>query len=230
MNIDLELRPIEREDLPRLRRWRNDWRIIAWTRQYDMLNEIEHERWFERQSIDHTTRMYVIVMKAAGKTEPVGVCGLTSIDWRCRRAEFSIYTGPEFHKKGIGGHALSILLSHGFDNLGLNLIYGETLAGNPGIKLYERLGFQKEGTRRQFYFKDGKAVDAHLYSITAREWHDRRNPQPVPAGGAARAEPLDGVPPAAPREGDAAPTIDVAPIAPRRRVKGARAKEADRAQ
>ncbi len=221
MNIDLSLAPIDRDDLPRLRRWRNDWRIIAWTRQYDMLNEVEHEGWFERMSIDHTTRMYKIVMKAYGETVPVGVCGLTSIDWRCRRAEFSLYVGPEWQRRGIGKMALSILLTHGFDNLGLNLIFGETFTENPGIPMYEALGFQKEGTRRQHYFKDGRFIDAHLYSITAGEWHARRNPQPsvdpVPPG------PSPVGPPA--EEPQGARIIDVALSKPSRR-KGARTEEA----
>lgn len=186
MNIDLELRPIEREDLPQLRTWRNDWRIIAWTRQYDMLNEVEHANWFERQATDPAIRMYKIVMKAAGKTVPVGVCGLTSIDYRNSRAEFSCYIGPEFHRRGLGKMALSLLLTHGFDNLGLNLIWGETLAGNPAAIMFESLGFQREGTRRSFYYKDCKRLDAHLYSITAREWHVHRTSKPsadpVPSG------------------------------------------------
>lgn len=206
MNINIELQPLERTDLARIRRWRNDWRVIAWSRQFDMLNEVEHERWFEKQATDPSLRMYKIVMKAGGTTEPVGVCGLSSLDWRNRRGEFSIYIGPEFHRKGLGRNALSVLLLHGFQNLGLNLIWGETFDGNPAAKLFESVGFKKEGTRRQFYLKEGKMIDAHLYSITAEEWHERRTSKPEsqpadPVGGPVAAEP--------PVAGG---TIDVVPI------------------
>jgi RimJ/RimL family protein N-acetyltransferase len=164
--------------LPQLLEWRNDYAIWQWTRQNDFLNEVEHADWFERQAKDASLRMYKLVLKAGGKTITVGVCGLTSVCYRNSRAEFSLYVSPAFHKKGIGRHALTLLFTHGFTNLGLNVIWGETFEGNPAAKLFENLGMVKEGTRRQFYWKNGKYIDAHLYSITKGEWHVRRDNGP----------------------------------------------------
>ena len=76
MNLTIDLAPIARADLPQLLKWRNDWRLIRWTRQADLLNEISHADWFERQARDPATRMYKLVLKSEGTTTDVGVCGM----------------------------------------------------------------------------------------------------------------------------------------------------------
>jgi UDP-4-amino-4,6-dideoxy-N-acetyl-beta-L-altrosamine N-acetyltransferase len=178
MNLKIDLLPIARSDLPTLLDWRNDYKIWQWTRQNDFINEVEHAEWFERQAKDQATRMYKIVLRAEGKTQTVGVCGLTSICYRNSRAEFSLYIAPLFQRLGLGKNALNLLFEHGFTNLGLNLIWGETFDGNPAAAMFEALGMVKEGTRRSFYWKDGKHIDAHLYSITKGEWNVRRDNGP----------------------------------------------------
>jgi ribosomal-protein-alanine N-acetyltransferase len=117
--------------------------------------------------------MYMVM---AGET-PVGVAGLTSLSFANRRAEFSLYIAPKYHRHGLGKMALRLLLLHGFSNLGLNVIYGETFDGNPAAKMFESLGFVKEGTRRDFYWKDGKWLDAHLYSLKREEWTSQASSQ-----------------------------------------------------
>lgn len=102
--------------------------------------------------------------------ELVGVCGLTDICPVNQRAEFSLYIFPEHHQQGYGSEALSCLLTHGFKNLNLNRIWGETFDQNPGAKVFERLGFRHEGKREEFYFREGRFIDAHLYSIGRKEW------------------------------------------------------------
>lgn len=161
------LERIEKQDLPQLRRWRNNYQVWKWCRQNDELHDMAHEQWFEKQASDPKISMYKIVTAAGGM---VGVCGLTDIDHINRRAEFSLYIGPEHQGKGHAKHALQTLFQHGFDNLNLNLIWGETFAGNPAEKLFHKLGMRKEGVRRQHYYRAGWYVDAILYSLLASEF------------------------------------------------------------
>lgn len=170
MNVTMNLLPIDKEHLPQLRAWRNDYSIWKWCRQNDLISDIAQQGWYERQAKDPSSKMYRIEVNAEKYTETVGVCGLTNLDFANRHAEFSIYVGPEHQKRGYGKKALSLLLSHGFQNLGLNLIWGETFDGNPALALFEAMGFRKDGMRRQFYWKDGKFIDAHLLSLTREEW------------------------------------------------------------
>ncbi len=114
--------------------------------------------------------MYKIIAENGDKVIPIGVCGLTSIDPINRRAEFSLYIDPEFQGNDLGKMSLSVLLTHGFRNLGLHLIWGEVFDGNPALQMFESLGFKKEGVRRDFYFRDGKYINAYLISMRNDEW------------------------------------------------------------
>lgn len=172
--IEITLGPLDSTDLGLIRSWRNDYNIWRWCRQVGFISDAEQIRWFNKQSEDPTIKMFKILAKTNEKAVPVGVCGLTSLDYLNRRAEFSLYTAPDVQRRGIGQHALSILLEHSFNNLGLNLIWGETFEHNPAQRMFEKLGFKREGTRRSFYFRDGRFIDAHLYSITAEEFHASR--------------------------------------------------------
>lgn len=195
MNFSLELGPLDRAYMEKIRSWRNDYAIWRWTRQCDFISDVAQEAWFERQAKDPSVKMYIIKTNFEGETKPVGVCGLTSIDQLNRRAEFSLYIAPAFQKRGLGERALRILIQHAFTNLNLRQVWGETFDGNPAAKMFERIGFKKDGTRRKFYFKDGKMHDAHLYSILAEEWADglslgggtgaEQSPAPSASSGAA---------------------------------------------
>jgi len=172
VNITLDLKPLSYVDLPQLLNWRNSYAVWQWTRQNDLINEVNHREWFQKQATDDSIKMYGIHADMPDYNGLVGVCGLTSIDYRNSRAEFSLYIGPEFRGKKLGFEGLKLLFSHGFTNLGLNLIWGETFDGNPAIRAFERLGMVKEGTRRSFYWKNGTYIDAHLYSIKREEWNN----------------------------------------------------------
>lgn len=170
MISDLSLRRIAQSDLTRLFEWRNDPRVFSTCRQNAPLHWANHVAWFERQSKDPGMSMFVVL---GDDEKAVGVTGLTDIDLVNRRAEFSLYIDPALHGKGLGTRALATLLKYGFNVLGLNVIWGETFAGNSAAKSFEKLGMVLEGTRREFYYRKGAFIDAHLYSITRAEWDKR---------------------------------------------------------
>ena len=145
--------------------WRNDYRVWKWCRQNDLLNYKNHTEWFNNIVLDQKIEMYTIC-----DGQPVGVCGLTDIDRVNQRAEFSLYIAPKAQKQGYAKAALKTLLSHGFMNQNMNVIWGETFKGNHAYGLFLKLGMKHEGTRRQFYFKEGKHIDAHLVSMTRQEF------------------------------------------------------------
>jgi RimJ/RimL family protein N-acetyltransferase len=164
----VQLGPIEAHNLDLLRSWRNMYSIWKSCRQNDLIDSLSQKRWFERISADPSIKMYEI--RVEGRDVPMGVCGLTSIDLNNRRAEFSLYIAPMHQRDGMGTRTLKTLLAHGFKTLGLNSIWGETFEGNHAITMFEKIGFKTEGTRRQFYFRDGKFLDATLVSMLASEF------------------------------------------------------------
>lgn len=101
----------------------------------------------------------------------VGVGGLTDIDHINSRAEFSLYIAPEHQQKGYGKIALKRLVEHGFNVLNLNSIWGECFDGNPAARMFESIGFKKTGTRPQFYYRDGRYINADIYTLLRAEYN-----------------------------------------------------------
>jgi RimJ/RimL family protein N-acetyltransferase len=158
---NITLHPICSTDLELLRGWRNDSSVWNWCRQFTLIDDVQQANWFERQSADRSIEMLLIKHRGSS----VGVCGLTDIDYKNRRAEFSLYIAPEYQGKGLAIPSLRSLFQYGFLELNLQRIWGECFEDNPANHIFEKLGMEKEGARRNFYFKNGGYVDAILYSI-----------------------------------------------------------------
>ena len=162
----ITLEPIDPLNSDFYRDSRNDYSIRKWCRQIGLISQSDQEHWMQKQAMDPTIQMYEVCYDGT----PVGMTGLTSIDLVHRRAEFSLWIAKEYQKCGHGKKALELIIAFGFNELGLNSIWGESFDGNPAMKMFESLGFVKEGVRRQFYFKEGKFIDAHLFSLLRSDW------------------------------------------------------------
>jgi len=170
---EINLRRIREDDLLEIFNARNDPDIYKWCRQTSPLHWNDHVRWYERQSSDPSLDMFAIehCETTFFTWELIGVTGLTSIDLQNGNAEFSCYIFPEEQGKGYAKKALKSLFNHGFNSLGLHLIWGETFDGNKALSLFmDHLGMNKDAIRREFYFRDGKWIDSILVSITSDEW------------------------------------------------------------
>jgi RimJ/RimL family protein N-acetyltransferase len=154
---------------PIIREWRNNYNIWKWCRQNDLISQDSHQKWSESLRDRSDVKMYAI----KNNITVVGVCGLTDIDRINQRAEFSLYINSDHQGQGYGKSALKTLIAHGFMSQNLNVIWGETFEGNPAYDMFLKLGMKHEGTRRQFYYKEGNFIDAHLVSITKQEYREQ---------------------------------------------------------
>ncbi len=136
-----------------------------------------HLNWYKNQVFDAKLSMFVVLDH---QSRMCGVCGLTDIDMINRRAEFSCYIDPMLQGAGLGSITLKTLFMHGFKDLGLNRIWGETFVDNPAFDLFtKRLGMEHEGSRKGYYYVDGRFVDCHLVSIDSAkflELHGTKKP------------------------------------------------------
>ena len=163
---NVTLAPIIQKQLGQMLVWRNNRKIWKWCRQNSVISEAQHMAWFNSLATRTDVKMFSILDNAG---QFVGVCGLTDINRTNSRAEFSLYIGPEHQRGGLGKKALMTLIDHAFYDLNLHVIWGETFEGNPAAKMFESIGFRKEGTRRNFYYREGQYIDCHLYSIIKGE-------------------------------------------------------------
>ena len=160
------LRELSLDRLNLYRTNRNNYQVWRWCRQKSLIDRLQHEGWFERQSADPTIQMFEVVKDS----EVVGVCGFTDIDYHSQRAEFSLYIFPSCAKKGYGSEALKTLVKFGFEELNFNMIWGECIGDNPAQRLFKRVGFEYTGFRPAMYFKGGIWQTAHMYCLLRSNW------------------------------------------------------------
>lgn len=73
--------------------------------------------------------------------------------------------------QGYGTDAMRLMVGYGFEQLQLHRISLGVYAFNPrAIRVYEKIGFQREGILRDALYWDGEYVDEIVMSILAHEW------------------------------------------------------------
>jgi len=155
----IQLRALERSDLPTLVGWRNDPEIYRWFFEHEPLSLARQETWFERllQKQDE----WLWLAETPGERDVVGMIGLSRIDWRNRRAEMGrLIVSPRHRRHGYAREMSELALAYAFEHLNLHRVTLEVFADNAAaIALYARLGFQEEGCLRQHVFAQGRYRD-----------------------------------------------------------------------
>lgn len=98
---------------------------------------------------------------------PVGLIGLLNIDKKNKKAEYYICMGDgNFKGKGIATIASEQLLNYAFNTLNLNKVYLYTEKYNIAAqRLFEKLGFIKEGELKQDLIYMGRKVDRYIWGV-----------------------------------------------------------------
>ncbi|MAT45293.1 MAG: GNAT family N-acetyltransferase [Anaerolineaceae bacterium] len=114
---------------------------------------------------------YAIVLKDT--SEYVGEVVLNEIDWENRSANFRIaLASKNYFGKGYGSEATQLILAFGFDSLDLHRIELEVYDFNPRAQhVYDKVGFQKEGVRRDVLLWEGEYHSAIQMSILKPEFY-----------------------------------------------------------
>jgi len=76
---------------------------------------------------------------------------------------FGIAVRDDWRGKGVGTALMEVCLDLADNWLGLSRLDLRVYVDNaPAIALYEKFGFELEGTHRRFAYRDGEYVDAHI--------------------------------------------------------------------
>lgn len=108
--------------------------------------------------------------------EHIGNAAIQKIDRVNRSAELAILIGDKnYWGKGIASEVYEMLIEYGFNTLNLNRISsGQTLDNIGMLKVCEKSGMKKEGVLRQVMYKNGKYLDAGIYSILKKDFERTR--------------------------------------------------------
>ncbi len=174
---NIKLTAVNDSDLPVIADWFND---AGFLRYYDMIpaqpmSLRQMEDFIKDFEASGEKFIYAVRENNTGKI--IGVAGFEEIIWSNGVATVFIGIGDKgYTGKGLGKEAMKLLLDFGFNELNfyrvnLNVIsYNET-----AIRLYEGLGFVREGTYREFILRDGKRFDMYLYGMLRPEWDNKLN-------------------------------------------------------
>jgi RimJ/RimL family protein N-acetyltransferase len=168
------LRPVGVEDVPGLLKLVADpeGRRMTGTHRQDFPEDAARE-WY-RTRADHADRLdLAIVDRATGKY--VGEVVLNELNTDNQSCGFRIcLIGPTAFGRGFGTEATRLVVRHAFETVGVHRIELEVFAFNPRARrVYEKVGFVHEGTKRQALLWDGEWFDVHLMAMVADDWTSR---------------------------------------------------------
>jgi RimJ/RimL family protein N-acetyltransferase len=166
----VELRALVRADAARVVAILNEPEVRRTLRPMPVFSVGAEEAFIE--SLPDAPHDLVLAVAARGDGRLVGVIGLHHLDDPARKAELGIFIGPPAEwGRGFAGEAIALLVRHGFDALGLNRIWLHVHADHAGaIRLYERLGFRREGLLRQSGRRGEGYVDVVVMGLLREEW------------------------------------------------------------
>jgi len=165
----VNLRIIEKEDLPIVSEWFNKPEVFGEYNPLMQLSRTEIEKEFEKKGFEQTEffiegkdgkRLGYIwhfnVMHPAGKMSEIGY-----------------FLIPDERGKGYCTEAINIIVDYLFLSKNIERIQAMTDLRNVGSqKVLEKAGFKREGAVRRLFFLRGQHVDAFLYSIIREEWKE----------------------------------------------------------
>ncbi|MBH1939406.1 GNAT family N-acetyltransferase [Mobilitalea sibirica] len=162
------LRAIELSDKEILKGFMNDSEIEYCLGGWSFpISDYHQEEWImSLKPSEHTLRC-MIVEKEEEIT--IGTVVLTNIDYKNGTAEIHIKIKKDFCGKGYGTDTVKTLTAYAFQELRLQCIYAFINAYNRASqKLFERMGFLREGVLRNRIYKKGSYHDLYVYSILSK--------------------------------------------------------------
>lgn len=164
------LRPIEISDLQVIQKWRNDKNTLPNVREYRLMSVSHIRKWYDSMILDNKFEMFIM---QTSNQEPVGVCGLTYIDWKNRNADlhFAVYKDSLWIDDKYSNIFYPIIVDYAFNNLDMNRIYVEMYEiDKKKVDFFSKKGFNKDVCLRKQYYYDGRRWDSYIYSLLKSEY------------------------------------------------------------
>ncbi|MCH1625805.1 GNAT family N-acetyltransferase [Fredinandcohnia quinoae] len=166
----LQLVRIREEDIATIVEWYEDQEFL---RNLDTLPAFpKHPDAFKEWVEQKNEKEFVFGIRELDSNRLVGFVDLDSIIWPHRNAWMAIAIGGKENRgRGVGYEAIQLVLEFAFHELNLHRIQLTVFEYNErAIALYEKVGFKREGTYREFLERDGKRYDMYLYGLLKQEW------------------------------------------------------------
>lgn len=168
----LVCRKMTMEDAEQYHAWRNDLEVMQSTSPFLDTYTMEETRDFMQHVIlgSASSKSYLLLLKESGK--PIGIMSLIHIDLKNRNAECILDIGDkDCWGQGYGAEAMRLLLDYAFLEMNLHRLGLRVFSFNQrAIRLYEKVGFTREGSARQSLFRGGSWHDVIYMGILQNEY------------------------------------------------------------
>jgi len=165
------LRVLNRDDLPDLGVWMNDRAVTHYLYRgfFPVHLEIMEQNYAAMVNNPHEEEVAIC---AYPENNLIGVGGLHGINHLAHSAELRILLGDKnFWGRGYGTEATQLILAWAFEILNLHKVWlGVNAAQSNAIRLYEKVGFIREGILRDEVWRNGRYYDAIRMSILECEY------------------------------------------------------------
>lgn len=169
--MDIYLRALEIDDYKLMHKWRANEKIKSHLAGNVFFVSSEREKQsIENKIFDDKTDLYLAICKK-DDDQMIGYCSINKIDLRNLKAEWGgTLISPDYIGKGYGFKSAKLMLRFLFDQYPIHKCNTSCLESHSGtIKLFEKLGFKKDGVLRDEVFKDGSFKNIALYSLLREE-------------------------------------------------------------
>ena len=171
----LSLRPLTRADAAAFVPWLNDPEVTRTLAIGARARDVRAEAVFiEKTNASPHDALFGIVVRETDRL--IGSVGLNRIDFRNQSASLSMMIGEKSEwGKGYGTEATALIVRHAFKALHLNRVQLQVYAYHlHGIRVYEKVGFRREGVLRQEHVYAGRFWDTVVMAILREEWENRQ--------------------------------------------------------
>jgi RimJ/RimL family protein N-acetyltransferase len=166
------LTPLNAADAPTIARWQldNDYLRHLDANAAFPKNESQITEWM--RDGQRGREQFLFGIRTQFNDELIGFLELGEVMWTHRSTWIGLGIGERDQRgKGYGYEAMTLALDFAFQELNLHRVQLTVFGYNEvAIRLYEKLGFTREGVYREFLERDGQRYDMYVYGILRREW------------------------------------------------------------
>jgi RimJ/RimL family protein N-acetyltransferase len=147
---------------------------LQWVRDYEVIKTLNKTDYLRPISFEELKKYCYTLMQSPHdmffaihtieNSLFIGTLRISQMNWRNRVADIGIMIGnKDYWSKGIASDAIQIICYYLFNQCGFRKLTAGFMSINPAMgKIFENLGFKKEGILREQNYFEGKYVD-HIY-------------------------------------------------------------------
>ena len=163
------LRAVEIEDSNQLHIWANDpdlqYLLGGW---HFPTNMNDQKKWFENLSCNSNNQRFIVLNE---DNIVIGMANLLNINLKDGNAEHGLLLDKNFQGKGYGTSIVLAIMNYVFNELRLKRLETTIIENNvSSVNLFIKLGWKKEGTLRNWYYRKGKFINKLIFGILKEEF------------------------------------------------------------